>query len=196
MASMQKVRGSQSAHQVTHTDDAVGITKMVSLNIQFHRSLVRTAKYQRCAIRFRPQNNTSSISEPKPATHTPPPHHQLNRHARLILPPHQSLPPLQDLTRRPCKTRHNIQRRIFGKEVSRSQQQRHGLGGHDGKVLRGGEMDDAKGVPEDNVGLGDVGGRVGGDPFGKAAGGGAGGLGHVAASGVELGVVVWEGGSG
>lgn len=54
-------------------------------------------------------------------------------------------------------------------------------------------MDDAEGVPEDDVGVGDVGGGVGGDPFGEAAGGVAGGLGDVAAGGVDLCVVVWMG---
>lgn len=51
-------------------------------------------------------------------------------------------------------------------------------------------MDDAEGVPEDDVGVGDVGVRVGGDPFGKARGRVARGLGDVASGGVELSVVV------
>ena len=52
-------------------------------------------------------------------------------------------------------------------------------------------MRDAEGVPEDDVGVNEVGGGVGFDPGGDALGGGAGGLRDVAARGVELCVVVW-----
>lgn len=91
-----------------------------------------------------------------------------------------------NLTRRPRKTRRHIQRGIFSEEIPGPQQQGHGLRGHDGVILRAGEMGDAKGVPEDDVGVGDVGAGVGGDPFGKAARGVAGGLRDVAPGGVDL----------
>lgn len=123
------------------------------------------------------------------------PQNHSHQHTRPIP---QLTPPLlrEHLARRPRKTRHHIQRRIPNKEIPRPQQQRHRLGRHDGKVLGAGEMDDAEGVPENDVGPGDVLGGVVGDPLGQALGGFAGALGDVPAGGVELGVVVWEEGRG
>jgi hypothetical protein len=51
---------------------------------------------------------------------------------------------------------------------------------------------DAEGVPENDVGVGDVCGGVRGDPGWDALGGLARGLWDVAAGGVDLGVVVWS----
>jgi hypothetical protein len=53
-------------------------------------------------------------------------------------------------------------------------------------------MRKAEGMPEDDVRVYDVGGRVGGDPGGETLGGFAGGLGDVAACWVDLCVVVCE----
>lgn len=76
--------------------------------------------------------------------------------------------------------------------MARPQQQAHRLGGHDGEVLGAGEVGEAERVPEDDVGVLQVRGRVGRDPGWDALGGVAGGLRHVAACWVELGVVVYE----
>lgn len=75
-------------------------------------------------------------------------------------------------------------------EVPRPQQQRHRLRGHDGEILRAGEVRDAERVPEHDVRVGNVLRRVLGDPGGDALGGLAGRLGHVASRGVELRVGV------
>lgn len=53
-------------------------------------------------------------------------------------------------------------------------------------------MCQAEGVPEHDVFIVEVCGWVGGDPGWDALRGLAGGLGHVAAGGVELGIVVWR----
>lgn len=120
-------------------------------------------------------------------------------HTRLvrILHPHPQQPRLPSpLTRRHRITRRYIQRRIPGEEIPRPEEQCHRLGGHDGKVFRRGEVGDAKGVPEDDVGVFDGGGGGVGDPGREAGGGGAGCLGDVAAGGVDLVVFVWRGGLG
>ena len=103
-----------------------------------------------------------------------------------------SLLPSEHLTRRPRKTRHHIQRGVSHKEVPGPEQQRHGLRRHDGKVLWAGEVDDAEGVPEDNIGFGDVLRGVVGDPLGKTLGRFARGLRDVPACWMKLGVVVWK----
>lgn len=97
------------------------------------------------------------------------------------------------LARRHSVTRRHIEGGIAQEEIARPQQQGHRLDGHDGVVLGGGEVGDAKGVPEHDVGVGDVFGGVGVDPLGEAHGGFAGGLGHVAAGGVDLVVGVCVG---
>jgi hypothetical protein len=95
--------------------------------------------------------------------------HSLNQNiAPLAFPNTTPLPPGRNVTRRPRKARRDIQGRIPEEEMARPQQQRHGLGGHDGEVLRGREMGEAEGVPEDDVGVGDVLRRVRGDPRGDA----------------------------
>lgn len=104
--------------------------------------------------------------------------------------------PRQDLTRRPSPAGRHIEGGILLEEVPRPQQQGHGLGRHDGKVLRGGEMDDAKGVPEHDVSVDDALVRVGGNPLWEARRGVAGGLRHMAAGRVDLGVVVYDGRKG
>lgn len=54
-------------------------------------------------------------------------------------------------------------------------------------------MDDAEGMPEDDVTVGDIFIRVGGNPFWEAPGRVTRGLGHVSAGGVDLCVIVWKG---
>lgn len=88
-------------------------------------------------------------------------------------------------------TRRYIQAGVAGEKVARPQQQAHRLSRHDGKVLRAGEVSEAKGMPEDDIGVFQVRGRVGCDPGWDALGGVAGGLRHVAACWVELGIVVF-----
>lgn len=83
----------------------------------------------------------------------------------------------------------DVEDRAVGEEVARSQQQRHGLHGHEGEVLGGWDVSDTKGVPQDNVGVGDVGGTVA-DPLEHALGGFTRGLGNVATRGPELIITV------
>jgi len=97
--------------------------------------------------------------------------------------------PRRHLSRRPRKTRRDIQARIPHEKVSRPEQQRHGLSGHDGEIFGGWEVSDAECVPEDYVCVGDVFGRVVLNPFRDALRLVAACLGDVAAGGVE-GVVV------
>ena len=89
------------------------------------------------------------IASPNPPTkrlnHTTSPSHRNTN----PIPPIHSI----HLTRRPRKTRQNIQCRIPRKEIPRPEQQRHRLGGHDGVILWGWEVRDAEGVPEDDVGV-------------------------------------------
>lgn len=73
---------------------------------------------------------------------------------------------LRYLARSLRETRRNVQSRISGEEISRSQQQCHRLGRHDWIVFRTGEVGETKSVPQHNIGVGDVGGRVGVNPFG------------------------------
>jgi hypothetical protein len=102
----------------------------------------------------------------------------LTLHAPIIHVPHAA--------RTAAKAWRQVQRRVAVEEVTRSQHQRHRLGGHDGEVLGGGKVHESKGVPENDVGVGDALLRVGGDPFGKAAAGRAACLRDVAAGGVDL----------
>ena len=78
-----------------------------------------------------------------------------NPHARWIPPincPSTTALRLGQLTtRRTGITRRDVQCRIPLEEVPRSEEERHGFGGHDRVVFGGGEMGDAKGVPEDCV---------------------------------------------
>ena len=87
-------------------------------------------------------------------------------------------------------TRRDIERRVPQEEIPRSEEHRHGLRRHDRIVLGRGEMRDAERMPEDDVRVLNVFVGVLGDPFGQALGGLAGRLGHVAARGVELVVLV------
>ena len=96
----------------------------------------------------------------------------------------------QHLTGRAGKTRRDIQRGIAGEKVARPQQQRHGLGRHDGKIFRRGKVGDAKGVPEHQVGVVDPHLRIGRDPFRETWRGRARGLGHVSAGRVDLAIFV------
>ncbi len=66
--------------------------------------------------------------------------------------------------------------------------------GHDGEVFWRREVRNAKGMPEDHVGVVDALVAVLLDPFGKPSGGVAGGLWHVPARRVDLIVVIWSGG--
>lgn len=68
------------------------------------------------------------------------------------------------------ETRRDVESRVAEEKVPRPQQQGHGLGRHDRVILRGGEMGQAEGVPEHEVGVGDVGARVGRDPVRETAG--------------------------
>jgi hypothetical protein len=70
----------------------------------------------------------------------------------------------------------------------------HRLRRHNREVLRRREVRQSKGVPQHDVLVVEVCVGVRGDPGGDALGGLAGGLGDVAAGGVELAVFVWEGG--
>ena len=68
----------------------------------------------------------------------------------------------------------------------------HRLRRHDGEVLGRREMRQSEGVPQHDVFVVEVCVWVRGDPGGDALGGLAGGLGDVAAGGVELAVFVWR----
>jgi len=95
-----------------------------------------------------------------------------------------------DLARRAAVAGRDVERGVLSEEVARPQEEGHGFGGHDGEVFWRGEMRDAEGVPDYDVGV--VDGRVAvGDPFGDAARWLAGGLGHVSAGGTGLVVGVW-----
>jgi hypothetical protein len=80
----------------------------------------------------------------------------------------KNLPLIRNLTRGTAITRRDIERRILGKEIPRSKQQRHGFCRHDGKVLRRWEMRDAECMPEDNIRILNRGLAIG-DPFRDAA---------------------------
>lgn len=64
----------------------------------------------------------------------------------------------------------NIESWVSEEEVSRTEEQGHGLGGHDGEILWGGEVSDAESVPEHDVSVVDRGVAVS-DPFWDTAGG-------------------------
>ena len=68
----------------------------------------------------------------------------------------------------------------------------HRLRRHDGEVLGRWEVRQSEGVPQHDVLIVEVCVWVRGDPGGDALGGLAGGLGDVAAGGVELAVFVWR----
>lgn len=68
----------------------------------------------------------------------------------------------------------------------------HRLGRHDREVLGRWEMCQSEGVPQHDILVVEVCVWVRGDPGGDALGGLAGGLGDVAAGGVELAVFVWR----
>ncbi len=151
--------------------------------------------------------SVNEYASPVASVCLPSPSDQLTRLIRRDTTPS---PPRRNLTRRPTSVsmqsnhtptsprtrnspriiRRHIQRRIPHKEIPRPQQHSHWLRRHDGKVFRCREMRQSKGMPQDDVFIVDFRGRVGCDPFGDAAGGFPGGLGHVAACGVELGVRV------
>jgi hypothetical protein len=98
---------------------------------------------------------------------------------------------IRHLARRTAIARRDIQCRIAREEIPGSEEQRHGFCRHDGEVFGGGEVRDAEGVPEDDVGIVDGGVAVR-DPFRDAAGRLPRCLGDVAAGGEDLVVVVWE----
>lgn len=118
--------------------------------------------------------------------------HGFTRPIRIIGAPLQQT---SHLTRRARITRRHIESRIPQKEIPRPQQHRHGFRRHDWVVFWRGEVIEAESVPEDYVYVVNrlVGGGGGGDPFGEAAGGEAGGLGDVPAGGVELVVGICDG---
>lgn len=109
-----------------------------------------------------------------------------NLHARLVDTARTASLAGSDLARGTCIAGGNIQRGVSQEEVAWSQQQRHGLRRHDGEIFRGWEMSQAKGVPQNNVFIGNVLGRVGVNPQGQALRWLARGLGHVAASRMDL----------
>lgn len=76
---------------------------------------------------------------------------QSHRHARLVLGTTTSSLTGSDLARSTSITGRHIKRRVAEEEVSRPQQQSHGLGGHDGEILGGREVGQSESVPEDNV---------------------------------------------
>lgn len=90
-----------------------------------------------------------------------------HQNTNLIL-PIRHLPLSRHLTRRTTIRGRDIQGRVLGEEVPRPQEQGHGFGGHDGEVLWRGEVRDAEGVPEHDVGVVDAGAAVG-DPLRDAA---------------------------
>lgn len=71
---------------------------------------------------------------------------------------------LPHATRDTAVARRDIQRRIPREEVPWPEQQSHRLSWHDGEVLRRREVRDTKRVPEDDVCVVDICGRVGCDP--------------------------------
>jgi hypothetical protein len=75
--------------------------------------------------------------------------HQFRHLIRSI----QHLLLISNLARSATIARRYIQRWIPGEEIPWSEQQCHGFCGHDGEIFRGGEMRDAKCVPEDDVGV-------------------------------------------
>jgi len=92
-----------------------------------------------------------------------------------------------DLGGRPGVAWRNIQGRVAVKEVPWSEQQRHRFCRHNGEVLRGREVGDSEGMPEDNIGVFD--GAVGTsllDPSWQALRGLPRGLWNVTASGIDL----------
>lgn len=113
--------------------------------------------------------------------------HQLRHLIRSIK--YLSLP--RNLTRRAAIARWHIQRWVLGEEIPRSQQQSHRFRWHYGEILWGWEMSDAECVPEHDVGI--VDGCVSvGNPFRDTAGRLAGCLRHVAASRIDLLVIICQ----
>lgn len=105
--------------------------------------------------------------------------------ARLIRGVHNGVLAGSNLARNTDVTRRDVHDRIVGEEVPRPQQQRHGLDGHDGKVLGRRDVRHAEGVPQHNVRVLDGLAAVA-DPLRQTRGWIAGCLGHVAAGGPEL----------
>lgn len=91
-----------------------------------------------------------------------------------------------DLAGRPGIAGWDIESGIAQEEVPRSQQHRHGLGGHDRVVLGGGEVRQAECVPEHDVFVLNVLSWVGIDPQRETLRWLAGRLGHVATGWVDL----------
>lgn len=90
-----------------------------------------------------------------------------------------------DLAGRAAERGRHVHDGVVGEEVAGSQEQGDGLGGHDGEVLRGGDVGDTEGMPEYDVGVVD-GGLAITDPLGETGGGFTRGLGDVTTSGPEL----------
>jgi hypothetical protein len=115
----------------------------------------------------------------------------------LFLSKGQPANPIHNASTMPHSTRHtaiarpHIQTRIPREEISWSQQQRHRLCRHDRKVFWRREVRDAEGMPEYDVGIDEVGGRIGLNPCGYTLRGLARRLGDVSACGMDLGIVVW-----
>lgn len=143
-----------------------------------------------CAQSWRRKPPTSSVHTVRPtrasAARGTVPERQL---ARLVRGVDHRVLLRRDLARDGHVARRDIQDRVVDEEVARPQEQRHGLGGHDGEVLGRGDVRHAEGVPEHDVRVLDRLGPVA-DPLGQAAGGLARGLGHVPARGPELVVMV------
>ena len=74
-----------------------------------------------------------------------------NLDTRVILAACLSARACCNLSRRAGMARRDIQSRVPLEEVSRTQEQSHGLGGHNGEVFWRGEVGDAKGVPQDDI---------------------------------------------
>lgn len=89
----------------------------------------------------------------------------LHRHARPILSTRMSTLSRSNLTRRARKAGRYIEGRIAEEEVPWSEQQRHGLGGHDRIVLWRREVGNAKCMPEHDVFIVDLFIRGGLDPL-------------------------------
>lgn len=110
-----------------------------------------------------------------------PPH----RRAHPIRPINNRRPLRRHLARRGGIARRHIHDRVVLEEITRPQQQRDRLDGHDGEILGRRDMRDAKGMPEHDVLVVDRLGAVA-DPLRETDGGVACRLGDVAARGPEL----------
>lgn len=116
-----------------------------------------------------------------------------NQHTRSVtLLAGTCISPSGNLRRRTRKARRHIKDRAPVKEVTRAKKERHRLSRHDRVVFRRGEVRETESVPQHDVCVINGTARTSGfDPGGQTFRGFAGGLGHVAASWVDLVVVIW-----